>query len=126
MTLWAIFRSPLIFGGDLPSLDAATESLITNPEVLAVNQTSSENHQSLEQADIRAWTAAARSKQEVYFAVFNLGDATREVRLAWSDLGIAFKNPDVRDLWQRKDLGRHDRLEISLPPHASLLYKLKP
>lgn len=126
MTLWAIFRSPLIFGGDLPSLDASTESLITNPEVLAVNQTSSENRQSLEQSDIRAWIAAAPSNQEKYLAVFNLGDATRELRLAWSDIGIAFRNPDVRDLWQRKDLGRRDRLEISLPPHASLLYKLKP
>ena len=50
LTLWAIFRSPLIFGGDLPSLDPVTESLISNPEVLALDQASSENHQSLEAA----------------------------------------------------------------------------
>ena len=126
ITLWAIFRSPLIFGGDLPSLDPVTESLISNPEVLALDQTSSENHQSLERANIRAWTASIPASQEKYFAVFNLGDSAEEVSLAWSDVGIALKNPEVRDLWQRKDLGRHKRLEISLPPHSSQLYKLRP
>jgi len=44
MTLWSIFRSPLMFGGDLPSSDAFTISLITNPEVLEVNQNSTDGH----------------------------------------------------------------------------------
>src|ERR1039458_254279 len=41
MTLWCIFRSPLMMGGDLPTLDSFTRSLLSNPEVLAVNQHSS-------------------------------------------------------------------------------------
>ncbi|MGA9249949.1 MAG: glycoside hydrolase family 27 protein [Candidatus Acidiferrales bacterium] len=126
MTLWAIFRSPLILGADLPSLDAATTSLITNQEVLAVNQTSSENHQSFEKADLRAWIANVPGRAGMYLAVFNIGDTAQTVSLAWSDLGIAFRNPAVRDLWQGRDLGRHDQLTASLPPHASLLYKLEP
>ena len=50
MTLWSIFRSPLMFGGDLPSNDAFTLALITNPEVLAVNQHSSNGHQLITKA----------------------------------------------------------------------------
>jgi alpha-galactosidase len=124
MTLWAIFRSPLIFGGDLPLLDPSTEGLLTNPEVLAVNQASSENHQSLDQADVRAWIASVPGRREKYLAVFNLGDATQRITLTWREVGIELNNPEVRDLWQRKDLGRQNRLEVSLPAHASLLYRL--
>ena len=46
MSLWAIFRSPLMMGGDLPSNDAFTLGLLTNPEVLAVNQRSTGNRNS--------------------------------------------------------------------------------
>ena len=123
MTLWAIFRSPLIFGGDLPSLDPATEQLITNPEVLAVNQHSSENRQSLEQGNLRAWVASVPNSTDKYLAVFNLGDVQQNVDFKWSDLGISIENPGVRDLWQRKDLGSHDRLETVLLAHGALLYK---
>ncbi len=57
MTLWSIFRSPLIFGGDLPSNDAATTALMTNEEVLEVNQHSHGGHQVLDRGNIRAWVA---------------------------------------------------------------------
>jgi alpha-galactosidase len=53
MTLWSIFRSPLIFGGDLPSNDAATTALITNQEVLQVDQHSS--------GGIRRWSGVTSS-----------------------------------------------------------------
>ena len=43
MTLWSIARSPLIMGGDLRHLDAPTLALLTNPEVIAVNQASTAN-----------------------------------------------------------------------------------
>ncbi len=59
MTLWSIFRSPLIFGGDLPRNDAATNALITNEEVIAMDQHSRNNRQSYDKNDIRAWTADA-------------------------------------------------------------------
>jgi len=55
MTLWSIFRSPLFFGGDLPSNDAATTALITNEEVLKVNQHGRTGHQVLDRENIRAW-----------------------------------------------------------------------
>jgi len=125
MTLWSIFRSPLIFGGDLPSLDPATLKLITNDEVLAVNQHSSGNHQLLEEGDIRAWTAVASNKTEYYIAVFNLGDKNTTVNLPWNRFFHTGGEKGVRDLWAKKTLGRKTGVETELRPHASALYRVK-
>ncbi len=125
MTLWSIFRSPLIFGGDLPSNDEATTTLITNEGVLAVNQHSSGGHQALEKGNIRAWVANGRDTNEKYVAVFNLGETSQNVDLTWDELGITGPVTDVRDLWNRKDLGSLATLASSLRPHASVLYRVK-
>jgi hypothetical protein len=126
MTLWSIFRSPLMFGGDLPSNDAFTLALITNPEVLAVNQSSAGGHQSYHQGDTIAWTADAPTGSAKYVAVFNLGDAEQDVELSWSDVGIPAKHAKIRDLWTHKDLGKQNHLQVSLAPHASVLYNVQP
>jgi len=126
MTLWSIFRSPLMFGGDLPSNDAFTLALITNPEVLAVNQHSSAGHQSYHGGDTIAWTAQAAEGNAKYVAVSNVGERKANVELSWSDVGIEAKRANIRDLWTHKDLGRKDRVVVSLDPHASALYKVEP
>jgi alpha-galactosidase len=126
ITLWSIFRSPLMFGGDLPSNDAFTLALLTNPEVLAVDQNSSGAHQSYHQGDTIAWTADAPGGSAKYVAIFNLGDAAESAELNWSDVGISTKHAKVRDLWAHSDLGKQDRIKVSLPPHASVLYKVEP
>ena len=125
MSLWCIFRSPLIFGGDLPATDEATFKLITNPEVLEVNQHSSGNRQVYDRENIRVWTARAAGSGENYVAAFNLGSQTGEVKVDWTSLGLSGTNWNVRDLWARTDQGRKPRLELTLRPHASALYRLQ-
>jgi hypothetical protein len=129
MTLWCIFRSPLIFGGDLPSNDAATTALITNPEVLTVDQHSALNHQSLERGNIRTWLAEATHQEHAesadrYLAVFNLGEADEAVELKWIDVGVAASSAEVRDLWRKKSLGRQSGVKLLLRSHASMLYRI--
>ena len=124
MTLWSIFRSPLVFGGDLPSNDAATNALITNDEVLAVNQHSSGNHQVIEEGNLRAWIADVPGSKDHYLAVFNLGNDVLNVDLPWSKVGISAFILEVRDLWQRTSLGEKDRLLVTLRPHASALFRI--
>jgi hypothetical protein len=126
MTLWSIFRSPLIFGGDLPSNDAATTALITNGEVLAVDQNSSGNHQVYDRAGVRAWLADVSRKNDHYVAVFNLADYARKLDLTWSDLGIKARQARVRNLWEHKDLGPADGVRVTLRAHASVLYRVSP
>jgi hypothetical protein len=124
MTLWSIFRSPLIFGGDLPSTDSATEALITNQEVLDVDQHSRGGHQVLERGNIRAWMADGEQAGECYVAVFNLGEATEKVSIAWGDLKIPGMVTAVRELWVRKSIEAVDAVHAKLPPHASALYRV--
>ena len=126
MALWSIFRSPLMFGGDLPTSDDFTISLITNPEVLAVNQESTAGHQSYRDGDTIAWTADVPGKADKYVAVFNAADTAQVVSLKWSDVGVAAAGVAVRDLWESKDLGTQSSIRISLAPHASVLYRVTP
>ena len=74
MTLWSIFRSPLMFGGDLPSNDAATLVLLTNPRVLAVNKASTHNHQLFRRGDLVGWVADDPKTGNKYLALFNAQD----------------------------------------------------
>ena len=120
MTLWSVFRSPLVVGGDLPSLDAATLALLTNPEVLAANQRGRTPRQVLERAGLRVWRSAAPGGGH-YVAVFNLDAAPQHVELAWSEIGLGAGTREVRDLWARRALGAHERLRVDLPPHGSAL-----
>jgi alpha-galactosidase len=125
MTLWSIFRSPLIFGGDLPSNDAATTALITNQEVLEVNQHSQGGHQILDRGGIRSWVAEGKTAAEHYVAVFNLGESTTEVNLSWKELGVVSPAATVRDLWLHQESEGKDGIHIRLKPHASLLYRVR-
>ncbi|WP_423065536.1 glycoside hydrolase family 27 protein [Devosia sp. CN2-171] len=124
MTLWAIARSPLIMGGDLRHLDKATLSLLTNREVLAVNQSSTDNQPHFVMDGTRVWTAKAENG-DTYLALFNTGKADREVGFRFATLGIA--EAEVADLWSDANLGRYDgSFSALLPSHGAGLYRLAP
>jgi alpha-galactosidase len=74
MTLFAIFRSPLMFGGDLPGNDAFTLSLLTNNEVLAVSKSSVNNRELFSENDRIAWTADDPETGDKFLALFNTAD----------------------------------------------------
>jgi hypothetical protein len=127
MTLWSIARSPLIMGGDLRHLDAATLALLTNREVLAVNQASRDNQSLALIENVHTWTARAEQGEARYLAMFNISDKddTRPVSFDLSRMGL--KSAKARDLWSQRDLGTvGDRVSASLRPHACLLYSLIP
>ncbi len=123
MTLWSIARSPLIMGGDLRHLDAPTLALLTNPEVIAVNQASSANRPLQVQDGMRAWTARAPNGA-TYLALFNPGDKPSRpgVDLRWLKLRGPVR---VRDLWARRETGTATtRVEADVPPHGAALLRL--
>ncbi len=123
VTLWSIFRSPLIMGGDLLSMDAWTTSLLTNPEVIAVNQNSAENHAVVTTDKTAIWLARSEGKNQ-YLAIFNIGDAEQTIHYEWKDIGLAEKSYKLRDLWEHKNLGKAKSLDVKLQPHATVLYRL--
>jgi hypothetical protein len=124
MTLWSIARSPLIMGGDLRHLDAATLALLTNPEVIAVNQHSTGNQPHFVEDGMRVWTAQPATGGGWYLALFNTTDKAREVGIDFRWIGLTGQ-VRVRDLWDRKDIGTaRGRYTATLPPHGAGLYRL--
>jgi alpha-galactosidase len=77
MSLWSIARSPLMHGGDLTKTDDFTLSLLTNAEVLAVNQASTNNRPLFDRDELIAWTADVPGSPDKYLAVFNVRDRVR-------------------------------------------------
>lgn len=125
MTLWSIARSPLIMGGDLRYLDAPTLALLTNREVLAVNQTSSGNEPHFVADGVRIWSARPADGRGRYVALFNVSKREREVGIALRDLGLSGSLP-VRDLWSGQALEpvSGGRFAQTLPSHGAGLYRL--
>ncbi len=132
MTLWSIFRSPLMFGGDLPSNDAFTLSLLTNREVLAVNQHSNGNRKLFNHNGHIVWVANVPGSNEMYVAYFNTTSVDADVEtgpgisVSFEEIGL--RGPaTVRDLWKQVDLGTFSaRFTAPIPSHGSGLYRITP
>ena len=122
MTLWAVFRSPLFFGGELRLTDNYTLSLVTNPEVINVNQNSEKPLFVYNKGGIAVWQTKIENCTAV--AVFNLSDEEKHYRLSFSDLGIENVRT-VRDLWARKDIPKCENdVAVSLKPHSSEFFEI--
>lgn len=124
MTLWCMFRSPLMMGGNLPRSDAWTTSLLTNAEVLEVDQHSTNNHEQIATQDVSIWTAHSADTGKTFVAVFNRSEKSQHIGYAWSKLGLRDGKYKLRDLWQQRDLGRSQSLDVHLNAHSCVLYGL--
>lgn len=122
MTLWAVFRSPLFIGGELRLTDNYTLSLVTNPEVINVNQNSEKPLFVYNKGGIVVWQTKIGNCTAV--AVFNLSDEEKHYKLSFSDLGIENVRA-VRDLWARKDIPKCENdIAVSLKPHSSAFFEI--
>eukprot|EP00415_Alexandrium_ostenfeldii_P000625 UN0625 len=105
MTLWSIARSPLIYGGDIrsTSLTADDFALMTNPEVLDVQELSSKNRQVFRSDGVVVW-AASGPGESTYIALMNTGESAASVNVSFADLGIGEDSTcQARDLWDHLD-----------------------
>jgi alpha-galactosidase len=128
MTLWCIFRSPLMFGGDLPGNDDFTLSLLNNKEVLAIEKNSSNNKELFRTDEGIAWIADDPKTGDKYVALFNSSDkpGTAKITVQLQQLGFS-KNCKVRDLWNKTDLGNFNaEFSANINSHGAGLYKISP
>src|SRR5580700_9999173 len=124
LTLWCMFRSPLMIGANLTRSDAWTTSLLTNPEVIAVDQHSKENRPVISTSSTVVWSARPEEGEDRYVAVFNLDEREQRIRYEWKELGLTGSRYDLRDLWERRDRGPAESLALTLAPHGSVLYRV--
>jgi hypothetical protein len=125
ITFWSVIRSPLIIGGSLSRCDEWTTSLLTNAEVISVNQHSTGNVPLVVTNGAVIWSAQPENEKGHYLAVFNRGDVPQDIALEWNEVGLVSHTPyKLRDLWERKDLGSASSLKLTLRPHACVLYRI--
>ena len=133
ISLWCLLSAPLILGCDLARLDDFTLGLLTNDEVLAIDQDPLGN-QATQISNDGPRVVYAKTLEDGSHAVglFNRGDTETVVGVKWGPWG-SLATPDggarftVRDLWRQKDLGQHQgKLETAVPPHGVVLTRLIP
>lgn len=120
LTLWSIFRSPLILGAELPSLDEATLRLLTNRDMLRLNRHSSGARQ-IARDDAHAVWVSCDEDGARYAALFNLSEEPREVALNLRELeGETFA---CRELWSGEERTAHGTLSCVIEPHGARLFR---
>ena len=126
MTLWAINKSPLFTGDDVTKLDSYGVSLLTNREVIAVDQNTSPVARPVTPlGDQQVW--GTKNPDGSYtVALFNLGSAPASVTADWASFGFT-GNAAVRDLWNKTNLGTYkNKITEALPAHGSRLFTVRP
>jgi len=125
VTLWSIFRSPLFLSNNIVQTDSLLLSLLTNKEVIEVDQHSTNNRQLFSKDSTVAWIADGMNENSAakYIALFNTGIKTRDVSVDFEQLKISGEII-VRDLWVKKDIGKLKEIKASIGSHGAVLYKL--
>jgi len=128
MTLWAISRSPLFVGANLTELDDWTAELLTNKDVIRIDQMSTGSRQVERDGGVIAWTADLRDGTHA-LAFFNTSETPASVmKKPFAMYGLTkYKNYRVRDGWEAKDMGNvEDAISgITIPPHGCVLWILR-
>lgn len=125
-TLWAIAKSPLFTGDDLTRLDSYGLSLLTNKEVIALDQGATPPARPITPSDPQQVWAAKNPDGSYTVALFNLADGPAAVSASWASLGFT-GTASVRDLWNHENLGSlKDKVTEALPAHGSRLFTVTP
>jgi alpha-galactosidase len=108
VSLWSLLAAPLFFGGDMTKLDDFTLSLLTNDEVIEVNQDvlGKQGRRVWKDGTSEVW-AKPLEDGSLAVGLFNRGEAEVRIAANWTALGIQGKHK-VRDLWRQRDLGAFD------------------
>lgn len=126
-SLWSLLAAPLMIGCDIANMDAATREILTNEEVIALNQ---------DPLGKQGWRACRHGQTEIWkkplaegglgVAFFNRGEKKQTVRAHWSDLEISGRYT-IRDLWAHQDQGTSDtEFKADVAPHGCVALKLQP
>jgi alpha-galactosidase len=127
MTLWCVLAAPLFAGNDLTQMSLTTLEILTNPEVIAIDQDAAgiQAHRAWQEGPREAWVKPL-ADQSWALAVFNRQTRPVSVTLDLGTLSLP-AILQVRDLWLRKELGTFKQsLTVSVPRHGSVLLKGTP
>jgi alpha-galactosidase len=125
MSLWALLAAPLLAGNDLRSMTAETKAILTNPEVIAVDQDAKgvQGHRVWDEGPLEIW-AKPLADGSAAVGLFNRGESELKMTLELKLTGVTGP-ARVRDLWRHRDLGNvGDSYSTLVPKHGVVLVKL--
>ncbi len=127
MTLWCIFRSPLMIGAELTKLDGFTEDLLTNSRILDMHGKARHAHQVWRRetagTELVLWAASCADGGQ-YFALFNIGENPCTYTLAMSDLETDGK-VRLMELWSGEKMSVGGTLTVVLERHGCMAYHME-
>ena len=130
-SLWCLMKAPLLIGCDLTKIDNESLRILTNPEVVAVNQdkmgVQGTKRKTSTDGTNEVW-AGPLDGGAYAVVLLNRGTVASNITASWSDFGVdPSKEADVRDLWQMKDLGNmKGSVTATVPSHGVVMYKITP
>jgi alpha-galactosidase len=127
--MWAILAAPLIAGNDIRSMSATTKAILTNPDVVAVNQDPLGKQGTLVATpgtNLQVWSKEMSGTNARAVALFNRSGSTASMTVQWSQIGLPAGAATVRDLYAQKDLGSFtdSYTASSVPSHGIVMLKI--
>jgi alpha-galactosidase len=127
ISLWCLLCSPLLIGCDMTQMDDFTLNLLTNDEVLEINQDPLGHQASCmgKEGPLEVWAKKMEDGSKAV-GLFNRSEFEAPVKATWQTLGLSGRQK-VRDLWRQKDLGVFsDQFEAKVPRHGVVLVRIAP
>ncbi len=124
LTLWSMFRSPLILGGELRENRPEDLAVITNKDIIEINQFSKNNRQLLRNNSEAAW-ACTDKNGNIVIALFNLSDEEKKVEICFKKHGIEKTSCKATELWTKEEAHFSEKASAMLKAHACKIYKLE-
>jgi alpha-galactosidase len=125
MALWALLAAPLLAGNDLRSMTPETKDILTNSEVIAVDQDAKgvQGHRIWDEGPLEIWSKSLANGNDAV-GLFNRGESELKITLDFKTLGISGP-AKLHDLWQHKDLGVvQDAFTAMVPKHGVVMLKV--
>jgi alpha-galactosidase len=123
-SLWALMAAPLIAGNDLRDMDDATIEILTNTEVIAVNQDplGIQGTPISESTTLEVWAKELTGNDTYAVILFNRTEDAADITVTWDSLGLSTDSALVRDLWDHSDLGVVDaEYTATVPSHGVVM-----
>ena len=125
MTLWCLFGSPLMIGGELTMLDDFTVALLTNEKVLAMLGSDCKPCQIVRDDKKAIWMAENKNTKEKYVALFNLGDDKQKIEVSLEELNVEKGEVSLEELWSGEKKLQKNKIMSEVDCHDCKVYLLK-
>jgi alpha-galactosidase len=122
-SLWSMLAAPLMAGNDLRNMSSDTLQILTNGEVIGVDQDAlgKQGQRIMTREGFEVWTRPLHDGSRA-IGVFNRSEETRAIKVAWAEIGLAAKPNTLRDLWEHQAVAPAPQgWEGQVPAHGVIL-----